>query len=45
MYAEWARKDGNQRRELLNPETTNVDNRGNVSKKIYSKYSDDGKSA
>ncbi|MDN0118311.1 lipase family alpha/beta hydrolase [Yersinia frederiksenii] len=45
VYAEWARKDGNQRRELLNPETTNVDNRGNVSKKIYSKYSDDGKSA
>lgn len=45
VYAEWARKDGNQRRELLNPDTTNVDNRGNISKKIYSEYSDDGKSA
>jgi len=43
VFLEWARKDGNERRELLNPETTRVDNRGDINQTTYSPISDDGK--
>lgn len=41
-YFDWARKDGKMRRALLNPDTTEVDDRGIVSSSMYSTISDDG---
>ena len=43
VFLKWARKDGTERRELLNPDTTKVDNRGDINQTIYSPLSDDGK--
>ncbi|EMH4164922.1 acetyltransferase [Pluralibacter gergoviae] len=43
VYGQWARKGGNKRRELLNPDTTAVDNRGVIPQTLYSSISDDGK--
>lgn len=43
VFLKWARKDGAERRELLNPNTTKVDNRGDIDQIIYSPISDDGK--
>jgi len=43
VFFKWARKDGTERRELLNPDTTKVDNRGDINQTIYSPLSDDGK--
>ncbi|MFP1851070.1 lipase family alpha/beta hydrolase [Lonsdalea quercina] len=43
VFLKWARKDGNERRELLNPDTTKVDNRGDINQTIFSPLSDDGK--
>ncbi|WP_410517662.1 acetyltransferase [Pantoea allii] len=42
VYLKWARKDGTERRDLLNPETTKVDNRGDIHQTIYTPISDDG---
>ncbi|MDJ1653396.1 acetyltransferase [Raoultella sp. Ech2A] len=43
VFLKWARKDGIERRELLNPDSTKVDNRGDINQTIYSPLSDDGK--
>lgn len=43
VYGKWAALDGNSRRNLLNPATTVVDNRGETSTDIYSLITDDGK--
>ncbi|WP_159868268.1 MULTISPECIES: acetyltransferase [unclassified Raoultella] len=43
VFLKWARKDGIERRELLNPDSTKVDNRGDINQIIYSPLSDDGK--
>ncbi|WP_029686895.1 lipase family alpha/beta hydrolase [Tatumella saanichensis] len=43
VFLKWARKDGSERRELLNPDTTKVDNRGDINQTLYSPISDDGK--
>lgn len=43
VFLKWAGKDGNRRRKLLNPDTTKVDNRGDINQTIYSPLSDDGK--
>ena len=45
VYGKWATMNGNERRELLNPDTTVVDNRGQTSTAVYSLISDDGKSS
>nr|WP_279051427.1 acetyltransferase [Cedecea davisae] len=42
VFLKWARKDGIERRELLNPGTTKVDSRGDINQTIYSPLSDDG---
>ncbi|WP_241575087.1 GPI inositol-deacylase [Rosenbergiella nectarea] len=42
VFLKWARKDGTERRELLNPDTTKVDNRGDIDRTICSPLSDDG---
>ncbi|MEH5791144.1 hypothetical protein [Citrobacter braakii] len=43
VYGQWAGKSGAKRRDLLNPDTTKVDNRGDINQTIYSPLSDDGK--
>ena len=43
VFLKWAGKDGDRRRKLLNPDTTKVDNRGDINQTIYSPISDDGK--
>lgn len=43
IFLKWARKDGPERRELLNPDSTKVDDRGDIDQTIYSPISDDGK--
>ena len=43
VYLKWAGKKGNDRRELLNPDTTKVDNRGDIDQTFHSPISDDGK--
>lgn len=43
VYGQWAGKGGDKRRELLNPDTTEVDNRGDINQTLYSPLSDDGK--
>ncbi|HHK9526726.1 TPA: acetyltransferase [Enterobacter hormaechei] len=43
VFLKWARKNGAERRELLNPDTTKVDNRGDINQTLYSPLSDDGK--
>jgi len=43
VYLKWARVNGEHRRKLLNPDTTKVDNRGDINQTIYSPISDDGK--
>ncbi|EPK1676366.1 MAG: lipase family alpha/beta hydrolase [Raoultella ornithinolytica] len=43
VYGQWAGKSGDKRRDLLNPDTTKVDNRGDINQTIYSPLSDDGK--
>ena len=42
VYGQWAGKSGDKRRDLLNPDTTKVDNRGDINQTIYSPLSDDG---
>ncbi|WP_227317171.1 GPI inositol-deacylase [Cedecea davisae] len=42
VYGQWAGKSGDKRRDLLNPDTTRVDNRGAINQTIYSPLSDDG---
>lgn len=42
VYFKWAGQDGNRRRKLLSPDTTKVDNRGDINQNIYSPFSDDG---
>ncbi|KGA27466.1 lipase family alpha/beta hydrolase [Pectobacterium odoriferum] len=42
VYLKWAGKNGERRRKLLNPDTTKVDNRGDINQTIYSPLSDDG---
>ncbi|WP_455816395.1 lipase family alpha/beta hydrolase [Pseudomonas cerasi] len=42
VYWEWASKNGSNRRKLLNPDTTKVDNRGAIDPTLYSPCSDDG---
>nr|WP_314265438.1 hypothetical protein [uncultured Moellerella sp.] len=42
VYWDWHSKNGHQRRKLLNPSTTIVDNRGDIEDKIYTPFSDDG---
>ena len=42
VYGKWAPLDGNTRKNLLNPDTTVVDDRGEISTKIYSRITDDG---
>lgn len=42
VYGQWAGKGGGKRRELLNPDSTMVDNRGDINSTIYSPCSDDG---
>lgn len=42
VFLKWARKEGAERRELLNPDATKVDNRGDIHQSIYSPLSDDG---
>ncbi|KEY58900.1 acetyltransferase [Serratia sp. DD3] len=42
-YFAWANRNGKERRELLDPDTTKVDGRGEISQNVYSKISDDGK--
>lgn len=43
VYLKWAGVDGERRRKLLNPDSTKVDNRGDINQTIYSPLSDDGK--
>ncbi|NIA46536.1 acetyltransferase, partial [Providencia sp. 504mA] len=42
VYVDWAKLKGQERRELLNPKTTTVDNRGIINSKVYSLITDDG---
>ncbi|WP_407643554.1 esterase/lipase family protein, partial [Buttiauxella massiliensis] len=42
-FLEWVKKDGKIRRELLNPDSTKVDDRGKINNNIYSPISDEGK--
>lgn len=42
VYWEWHSKNGYQRQKLLNPNTTCVDNKGNIEKEILTHFSDDG---
>lgn len=41
-YFGWATKDGKARRELLNPDSTQVDDRGDINKTVYSPIPDEG---
>ncbi|WP_312631532.1 lipase family alpha/beta hydrolase [Pantoea piersonii] len=43
IFLKWAGVDGERRRKLLNPDTTKVDNRGDINQTLYSPLSDDGK--
>nr|WP_205066507.1 acetyltransferase [Pantoea coffeiphila] len=43
VYGQWAGKSGDKRRDLLNPDTTKVDNRGDIDQAVYSPLTDDGK--
>ncbi|HGN9372038.1 TPA: lipase family alpha/beta hydrolase [Citrobacter pasteurii] len=43
VYGQWAGKSGDKRRDLLNPDTTKVDNRGDIDQTIYSPFSSDEK--
>ncbi|OAT48965.1 lipase family alpha/beta hydrolase [Providencia heimbachae] len=45
VYGKWAPLKGKQRKNLLNPDTTEVDDHGEISTDIYSLISDDGKSS
>ena len=45
VYKKWANLKGEERRKRLNPDTTEVDNQGDISPNIYSPISDDGKSS
>jgi pimeloyl-ACP methyl ester carboxylesterase len=40
-YFGWATKDGKKRRELLNPDTTQVDDRGEINNRVYTSISDE----
>ncbi|MER5079005.1 acetyltransferase, partial [Providencia stuartii] len=42
VYVDWAKLKGQERRELLNPKTTTVDNRGVINSNVYSLITDDG---
>ncbi|WP_455817858.1 lipase family alpha/beta hydrolase [Pseudomonas cerasi] len=42
VFLKWAGKKGNDRRQLLNPDSTKVDNRGAIDPTLYSPCSDDG---
>lgn len=43
VYGQWAGKSGDKRRDLLNPDATRVDNRGDINQTLYSPLPDDGK--
>ncbi len=43
VFLDWASKTGNERRKLLDPDTTKVDNRGKVCNDILSPITDDGR--
>lgn len=43
IFFGWVKKDGKIRRILLNPDTTKVDDRGEINNNIYSPISDEGK--
>lgn len=43
VYFGWVSKDGKTRQDLLNPDTTQVDNRGKISEDIFTALSDNGK--
>lgn len=43
VFLRWAGVDGKRRRKLLNPDTTKVDNRGDINQTLYSPLPDDGK--
>ncbi|KPD03635.1 PGAP1 family protein [Moellerella wisconsensis ATCC 35017] len=42
IFLKWAERTGHERKNILNPESTRVDNRGLVDKEIYTPFSDDG---
>lgn len=42
VYVNWATLKGQERRELLNPKTTTVDNHGVINSNVYSLITDDG---
>ena len=42
IFLQWAQRTGHERKNILNPETTRVDNRGLVDKEVYTPFSDDG---
>lgn len=42
VYFKWASKTGEERRELLDPLNTTVDNNGDISSEVYSLITDDG---
>lgn len=42
-YFGWVTKDGKQRRKLLNPDNTQVDDRGKINNSVYSPISDEGR--
>ncbi|EMW6875800.1 hypothetical protein P2E05_14305 [Providencia stuartii] len=42
IFLKWAERTGHERKNILNPESTRVDNRGLVDKEVYTPFSDDG---
>lgn len=42
FFLQWAERTGHERKNILNPKTTTVDNRGLVDKEVYTPFSDDG---
>lgn len=42
IFLQWASRTGHERKNILNPEVTEVDNRGLIDKEIYTPFSDDG---
>lgn len=42
IFLQWSSRTGHERRSILNPEVTQVDNRGLIDKEIYTPFSDDG---
>ena len=42
VFFQWASRTGHERKNILNPEVTEVDNRGLIDHEIYTPFSDDG---